>query len=191
MIPTSWSFTLKAAVPLLACLLLVVPSPSSGADKGQFVISGSGGQVGLLNDPGREGANGLGLALGAGYRLDNNLELEMQYLLSSHSAVDHRSLDVGALYYFSDYENAWPHLSVGMSFISNKFKNGGITGDAAALYVGGGLFFELSRNVTLGPEVRYQKAFESRGRVNEQDVTTVGDSYTVLLRLNFYLGGAG
>ena len=145
------------------------------------------GQVGLLSDPGAKGANSVGVALGAGYMLEDNFELEMQYLASNHPEVEHRDLSVGGNYYLGDYENAYPHISFGMSFLTNRFTAAGSVGDAVAIYLGGGLNFELSRNLSLGPEVRYQKAFEAKGEVAGRDIVRVGDSYMILMKLSYAL----
>jgi hypothetical protein len=173
---------------LLLSALAITPLfafEAQAADAGQFHLGVSAGQVGLLNDPGADGANGLGVGISAGYMLRSNFELEMQYLGSDHSSVEHGDISVGANYYLSDYENAYPHISGGMSFLTNHFNGQAASGTAAGLYLGGGLGFELSRDWTLGPEVRYQKAFESHGRVAEVDRITVGDSYLILMRLTW------
>jgi opacity protein-like surface antigen len=173
---------------LLILILTVTPLLSiqaHAADSGQFHLGVSAGQVGLFNDPGADGANGLGAGLSVGYMLDSSFELELQYLASSHTNIDHSDISVGANYYLSDYEHAYPHISAGMTFLTNHFKGQGASGTAAGLFLGGGLGFELSRDWTLGPEVRYQKAFESHGHVGGLDQITVGDSYMILLRLSW------
>lgn len=167
---------------------LTAPSAASAAEVGQFRLGALLGQVGLSGDPGSGGNNAIGLGVLGGFRLDDQLALDIQFLSSSHSRVDHRELSVGADYYLGDYEKASPHISVGMTFNNNRFKDASFTGDAAGLYIGGGLEFELNPGLTIGPEVRYQKAFEATAKINNVDTKTVQDSYSLLLRLLYQFG---
>jgi opacity protein-like surface antigen len=173
---------------LTALAALMAPLSASAYDKGLFRFSGVLGQVGLLGDPGDAGANGIGFGVGAAYQVEENLAFDIRYLGSSHSEVDHRDLSVGAEYYFGDYTNAYPHAEVGMSFLSNEIKNADVSGDAVGLYIGGGLSFELSKSLMIGPEVRFVKAFEAETTINNQTVSTVEDSYSLLIRLQYLLG---
>lgn len=177
---------------LLGSLLIASTlSPSIGfaaSEPGHFRIGALLGQVGLFGDPGSGGANAIGVGAVAGYRLDESLALDLSYLQSSHDRVDHQDISVGADYYVGDYETAYPHLSAGMSFITNKFKDAAATGTAAAVYIGGGLELEIQRGLTIGPELRFQKSFEASGKVGNTDVKTVQDSYTLLIRLLYQLG---
>lgn len=178
-----WSYNAIAALSLIAA-----GTPALATEVGEFRFSAAAGQVGLFGDPGQGGANALGVGLGIGYQFDDQIAFDIQYTMSNHSDVEHADLAVGADYYFGDYEKAYPHLSVGFSFLNNKFKNVGSTGEAAGIYVGGGLAFELNRNVTVGPELRFQKAFDSKGTVAGRQITTVADSYSLLLKLTYSPG---
>lgn len=179
----SW-LTSLAAISALG----LAPKQAHAFEPGRFKLGALGGQVGLMGDPGSNGANALGFGVLGGFQLDESLALNIQYTTSSHSRVDHHDISVGGDYYLGDYTNAYPHLTAGMSFITNKFKDGDVSGNAAAIYVGGGLDFELRRDLTLGPQLRYQKAFEASGKLNNQDVKTVQDSYTLMIRLIYLMG---
>ena len=154
-------------------------------EKGTIRAAGLLGQVGLFGDPGTNGANGLGLAGEVGFQLNEPLSLDIRYLGSSHTDINHRDLSVGAEYAFGDFENGYPHAALGMSFIHNDFKGAAISGDAAGIYVGGGLDFELTKSLQIGPDVRFVKAFTSHGLVKGVDQTTVGDSYSVMIRVSY------
>ena len=171
----------------LSLAVFALPNKASAYEKGQFRFSGVLGQVGLLGDPGDRGANALGFGVGAAFQVEENLAFDLRYMGSNHANVSHTDISVGAEYYFGDYTNAYPHAQLGMSFLNNDIKNADISGDAVGIYVGGGLSFELSRNLMIGPEVRFVKGFESKSTVNGVDVTTVGDSYSILLRLQYVL----
>lgn len=173
---------------LIALSFLITASNAHAYTAGQFRISGLLGQVGLLGDPGDGGANALGLGASLAYHLEDNLALEMRYLGSSHSDVDHREISFGAEYYFDDYEKAYPHIVGGMSFLNNDFGPADISGDAVGIYLGGGLTFDINRQFKVGPEVRYVKAFSSEGRIAGREVDTVADNYSLLLRLQYILG---
>lgn len=177
---------LLAFLPLGLSLMHSVGFASE--EPGHFRLGFLAGQVGLFGDPGSGGANSVGYGLEVGYRLDERLALTMHYVSSSHTRVDHRDLSVGADYFLGDYETASPHLSFGMSFIGNSFKDVAAAGDAAGIYIGGGLDFEVTPSLTIGPQVFYQKAFESTTKVGATDLKTVQDSYMVLLRVLFQLG---
>ena len=176
------------ASALTALAVLSSSQSASAYTAGQFRLSGVLGQVGLLGDPGDDGANAIGLGLGAAYQLDENLAFDIRFMGSSHSNIAHRDLSVGAEYYFGDYTNAYPHIQVGMSFLSNELKAQNISGDAVGIYVGGGLAFELSRKFQIGPELRFVKAFEANRTINGTGITTVADNYSLLLRLQYVLG---
>lgn len=172
---------------LLTTSLMLVSANAEAYDKGQFRFSGILGQVGLLGDPGDRGANALGFGVGAAFQVEENLAFDIRYMGSNHSNASHTDISVGAEYYFGDYTNAYPHAQLGMSFLSNEIKNADISGDAVGIYVGGGLSFELSKNMMIGPEVRFVKGFEAKSNVNGVDVTTVGDNYSILLRFQYLL----
>lgn len=180
---------LKFAFLITGTALGLVPATASALEPGRFQLGVSAGQVGLLGDPGSGGANALGYGLLGGFQLDDRLALNIQFIRSSHTRVNHSALSVGGDFYVGDYTAAYPHISAGMSFISNEFKNGDVSGNAAAIYIGGGLDFELKRNLVLGPEFRYQKAFEASGKLNNQDIHTVQDSYNVMIRLIYQFTG--
>lgn len=171
---------------LIGLLVLTFPLQSIAAEAGQFRVGAGVGQIGLLDDPSTGGGNAVGYQALVGYQIEDNLALDISYAFSSPNRVDHSDLTVSGDYYFGDYETSYPHLSAGISFISNRFKDVSVTGDAVALQFGGGLEFELSRNFRVGPEIRYQKAFEAKALVNDQEITSVGDSYLVLLRFLYY-----
>jgi opacity protein-like surface antigen len=179
---------LAIASLILSALVLNTPHAAQASEPGTFRLGLVGGQVGLLGDPGTGGANSVGYGASAGYRLDDRVALEIQYVASSHSQVHHRNLGIGGDYYLGDYEKAYPHISAGMSFITNRFKVDDRVSDAAALYLGGGLEFELQRNLTLGPQFRYHKAFETKATVDNQEIKAVQDSYTLLIRLLYSFG---
>jgi hypothetical protein len=176
----------KLVIPLLIFSTLVtLTSLAHAYEKRTIRASGLIGQVGLLGDPGNGGANGLGLAGALGFQVTEPLAFEIRYLGSLHSDVDHRDLSVGAEYNLADFESGTPHLQAGMSFIHNAFKTGAVGADAAGLYLGAGLDFELAKSLQIGPEVRVVKAFSTHGLVNGRDITTVGDEYSVMIRFSY------
>lgn len=175
------------ALLTVTALLLSISESAQAYDKGQFRFSGVLGQVGLLGDPGDEGANALGFGVGAAFQVEDNLAFDIRYMGSNHANAKHTDISVGAEYYFGDYTNAYPHAQLGMSFLSNDIKDVDISGDAVGVYVGGGLSFELSRSLMIGPEIRFVKGFESKSNINGVSVTTVGDNYSILLRLQYVL----
>ena len=180
------NFLLLLAAVLVT--LVTLPADAQSRKPGAFRFGVGVGQVGLLGDPGSGGANAIGFAGQIGYLLEETVALDISYLRSSHSDVDHSSLNVGGDFYVGDYEAAYPHFTAGMSFINNKFKNIAIQGDAVGVYVGGGLDFELRPRLRLGPQLRFTKAFEAKANLNGKEIKTVQDSYSLLLRLVYTLG---
>jgi hypothetical protein len=172
---------------LISALLICLCVNAKAIERGTLRVSALAGQVGLFGDPGNGGANALGLAGSAGFQVSDALALELRYLNSSHSDVNHGDLSVGGEYAFGDFESGYPHGEIGMSFIHNEFKSGSISGDAAGLYIGGGLDFELARQLQIGPDVRFVKAFTTHGQVNGVDTTMVGDNYSVMIRISYLL----
>jgi hypothetical protein len=178
----------ESSMKLMLSALLVFICANAGAhERGTLRASALAGQVGLFGDPGSNGANSLGLAGSAGFQISEVLALEIRYLASNHTEVNHRDLSVGAEYAFGDFEAGYPHAEAGMSFLSNDFKNAAISASAAGLYIGGGLDFELARHLQIGPDVRFVKAFTSHGRVAGIDQTTIADNYSVMLRLSYLI----
>jgi hypothetical protein len=165
--------------------LLFFSSSSHALEKGTIRAAGLVGQVGLFGDPGTNGSNALGLAGEVGFQVNEPLAIDIRYLGSSQTEIDHRDLSVGAEYAFADFESGYPHAELGMSFIHNDWKNAAIGGDAAGIYVGGGLDFELTKSLQIGPDARFVKAFASHGLVKGADQTTVGDNYSVMIRLSY------
>jgi hypothetical protein len=173
---------------ILTALLIFFCTTSHALERGTLRVAALAGQVGLFGDPGANGSNALGLAGSVGFQISDMLALELRYLASNHSEVNHRDLSVGAEYAIGDFETGYPHLSAGMSFLSNEFPNASISASAAGIYVGGGLDFELARHLQIGPDVRYVKSFESHGRVSGIDRMTIGDDYSVMIRLSYLIG---
>jgi|GEM_PF-4624837 len=173
---------------LISALLVFLSLQTHALERGTLRVAALAGQVGLFGDPGNSGANALGLAGSAGFQVSEPLALELRYLGSNYSDVNHRDLSVGAEYAFADFESGFPHVQAGMSFIQNEFKKGAITGSAAGIYIGGGLDFELARNLQIGPEVRYVKAFTTHQQVSGVDQDTVSDNYSVMLRISYLIG---
>ncbi len=178
------------AALLIPIALLVSVSPASAKGNGTFRLGLLAGQVSLLGDVADADANSVGMGVTGGLYTAENLALEAAYLASSHTDVNHNEVSVGANYYLGDYRAAYPNLSAGVAFISNKIKAAGITGDGFGLYAGGGWDFELTAKLTVGLQARYNLAFEGKTRVNGVDVTTVDDSVTVLLRLLYAFDSA-
>lgn len=172
---------------MLSALLVFMCANAGALERGTLRVAALAGQVGLFGDPGSNGANALGLAGSAGFQINETLALELRYLGSNHTDVTHRDLSVGAEYAFGDFESGYPHASAGMSFLSNDFKNASISSTAAGVYIGGGLDFELARHLQIGPDVRFVKAFETHGKVAGVDRTTIGDNYSVMIRLSYLI----
>lgn len=172
---------------LISALLVLLCTQAHALERGTLRVAALAGQVGLFGDPGNNGASALGLAGAAGFQVTEPLALELRYLGSNYTDVDHRDLSVGAEYAFADFESGFPHVTAGMSFIHNEFKKGAISGDAAGIYIGGGLDFELARGLQIGPDVRFVKAFTTHQQVSGVDQVTVGDNYSVMLRLSYLI----
>lgn len=173
---------LVIATCLASCSFQLFATAGEAADKGDWRIGALAGQVSLLGDVGNDDPNGVGYGMTGGYYIDENLALEASYLSSKHTCVGHNDLSFGAEYYLGDYLAAYPSLSAGVSFLSNKIKTINSTGDAFAFYVGTGFDFEVSERFTVGLNARFQKAFEGKTQINGVNVTTVDDSMTVMLR---------
>ncbi len=173
---------------ILSALLVLLSLGANALEPRTLRVAALAGQTGLFGDPGSNGANALGLAGAVGFQITEPLALELRYLGSNHTEVSHRDLSVGAEYAFGDFESGYPHLAVGMSFLANDFRNASISASAAGIYVGGGLDFELARHLQIGPDIRFVKAFNTHGRVNNVDQTTIGDNYSVMIRLSYLIG---
>ncbi len=171
-------------------LLILGSAPLAFADLGDWRLGALAGQMSLMGDVSKEDPNGVAYGVTAGYFVEDHIVLESMFLSSSHTTVNHTDLSFGADYYLGDYITAYPSLSAGVSFLANKIKSVGITGDAFALYAGGGFDFEISEFLTAGIQARYQKAFEGRTRINGVDVTTVDDTFSVLLRFLYRFDGS-
>ncbi len=174
----------------LLLFILCSAQQQASADLGDWRLGGLAGQVSLLGNVSTADPNGVAYGVSAGYFVEDHIALESMFLSSSHTNVNHTALSFGADYYLGDYITAYPSLSAGVSFLANKIKSAEITGDAFALYLGGGFDFEISEFLTAGIQARFQKAFEGKTRINGVDVTTVDDTFSVLLRFLYRFDGS-
>ena len=139
-------------------------------------------QVSLLGDPGSSGANAVGWGLEATYRIEPALAVAGRYVMSGHSNVDHKEVNVGLEYSIGEYEGALPYATAGLAFHDNKLKSIDRSGEAFGVYLGLGADFKIVDRLYLAPEVRYTKVFPSKVEVGGRTVETVADSYTFALR---------
>jgi hypothetical protein len=176
-------------IQLLALIAtFVLPLAAGAANKGDWRIGLQAGEVLLMGDVSATDENSIGFGGTAGIFVSDDFVFEADLINSSHTSVKHSALSVGGNWYLGDYQSAYPSLAAGVSFISNEIKSIGATGDGFGAYFGGGFDFELSPLFSAGIQLRYQKAFEGKTRINNVDYVTVDDSATVLLRLMYYFG---
>lgn len=155
-------------------------TPSNAADGLRVGILLS--QVSLLGDPGESGANALGWGLESTYRIEPSLAIALRYLMSGHSNVDHKEINLGLEYSIGEYESAFPYAVGGLAFHDNRLKAIDRSGGAAGVYVGLGADFNIVQNFWIAPEIRFTKIFPSRIESNGRSIDTVSDSYTFGLR---------
>jgi hypothetical protein len=65
-----------------------------------------------------------------------------------------------------------------------------VSGQAFALYAGGGIEFELNPSLAFGLQGRYHVAFEAKDRVNNVETPIVQDTYSVLARMIYTFGSS-
>lgn len=146
-----------------------------------FRYSLDAGTIGLLGDLNSQGTR-FGAGFGVAYQMADPWSFDIDYIGASFEDVDHRAFDVGASWFLADFENQ-SHLSAGFSFLHNDIKLLSRSGDAAGIYLGGGMYFPLADRLSAGFDVRYRKAFQTKATIAGAEVTTVSDTYSLMLKL--------
>lgn len=171
-----------AALVLTALLTIPALTHADPLPKG-FRYGIDLGGIGLFGDLNSQGTRvGAGLLLA--YQFNDRHSLDVNYVGASFEDVDHRTIDIGGSIYDPESENR-NHLSAGVSFVHNDFKLLSRSGDAAGVYVGGGMNWDLTTKLSWGYDVRYHKMFRAKATVAGREVTTVDDSYTLMLSLAY------
>lgn len=135
--------------------------------------------------------NSQGMRFAAGFtaahQFDDTMSIDLHYVGSSFDDIDHRTVDVGGSYYLPG-EGYETHLSSGFSFINNDFKLLSRAGNSVALYVGGGASWLITDSLRAGIDFRFRKASTAKATIgaSTSEITTVGDSSTVLLVLTHH-----
>ncbi|MEK7358097.1 MAG: outer membrane beta-barrel protein [Bdellovibrionota bacterium] len=168
---------------LLASVLGFASSAHAEAPTKGFRYSLDVGGIAMHGDLNNQGTK-VGAGFGATYQFNDRYSLELVYIGSSFEDVDHRAFDIGASWYHPDVAEDF-HTSAGFSFIHNDFKLLSRSGDAAGIYLGLGMSWEVATRLRLGYDIRFHKAFPSKATIAGVEVTTVTDSTSMMFSVSY------
>ncbi len=180
---------------LLLSVMLLAP-PAFSMNESQYSLGLLGGHIALTGEVSEvDKQGGLGVGLLGGYAVRDDLFFNIQYYQASLGQVKHSAFTVGGDFYLMGPDAAAPYVSAGLGLLSNEVDFGRvgaqkaeISAEAFALYLGGGVEFELTSAMRFGLQARYNFAFEAKENVAGTPRTVVQDSYSVLARWIYVFG---
>ncbi len=187
-------FHLALLLGLIALLFMFIPK-AQAADEGQFMVGALGGNVSLLGDVGEEGGNDLGYGGLLGYAVRDDILANIQYIRSEHKDLSHSEISAGADVLVGLIDPAYTYVSFGVTLVSNEVDftlpsliKEKVSSEAFGVYFGGGVDFEITKNLMLGLQGRYNYVFETEEEVNGLSQKIVESNITILARLTFFFG---
>ncbi len=176
---------------LIASLVFVFSVSAFAIDEGDIRVGVIGGNISALGDIGNNGQNALGGGAIFSYLIASDLAFNLSYLLSSHDGtykLKHSDLSVGVDYYTGGDGTVAYYVSGGAGLLSNKltYLATDYSASAMALYLGGGLDFQVRSNFLFGLKFKYNKAFDAT--TTGVPFKTVQDTINVLATVSLVFG---